>query len=442
MFSIIRQPNKNKSSFHRYRAGRPPFLLIFETALSLLFLVTSSAFVAILPHAFADGGMVDANTKSSKIMACSSNFTHCGWIDDGGNSVSIMTMDEARSELFNYLSDNRMPYDVPIAKTLGYISDVGNVREIELGEGQNIQPISRILNEGQHAAVDGLSDGIVNQTIFYSLQVKAIYPWTDNIPKSIYMEYVVPYAVVNEPRTDHRPLLFHALRDTLKDYERRPNDDSNGDSTVHIEQISSQPQEQIKAAVKLINTRLWSILGRGSNSNNIKAIAFQAGLTPRIYDPLSVIAYGHSSCTGLAILFIAALRSVGIPSRLAGTPAWNDYPEEGNHSWVEVYIPGKKAAGVDGEWIFLEPTPGIAEGEENTSNADDLDRDACDRWFCNAEHFDGKTRVFATGYTKQEDDVTMKTHFPMAWSDVEEDTGVPGEDRSEYYTSICGQCLH
>jgi hypothetical protein len=244
------------------------------------------------------------------------------------------------------------------------------------------------------------------------------------------MEYVVPYAVVNEPRTDHRPLLFLALRDTLKDYERKPND--------HIEQASSQPQKQMKAAVKLINTRLWSILGRASNSNNNKrSIAFQAGLTPRIYDPLSVIAYGHSSCTGLAILFIAALRSVGIPSRLAGTPAWNDDPEEGNHSWVEVYIPGTKAAGVDGEWIFLEPTPGIAEGEEDTSNADDLDRDACERWFCNAEHFDGKTRVFATRYTKQkEEDV----YFPMAWSEVEGDTGVQGQDRSEYYTSMCGQC--
>jgi len=460
---MIMIPTYRNMSLLRHRMGRPSALLLVEAALSLL--VTSSAFVAVLPPASASaavGGRADLYTmlddSESNILSCSSNSTHCGWIDDDQNSASITTMDEARLELFNYLSNNLMPYDVPIAQTLGYMPDNHNIHQIHINEDGGNLTITRIMSEDQHTtstiirAVDGLSDGIVNQTIYYSLQAKEIYPWTDIIPKSIYMEYVVPYAVVNEPRTDHRPLLFHALRDILKAYERRPNVEyhtiiapeikSSIVGMTNIEQTPSLLREQMKAAVKLINKRLWSIFGRRSNSDNNYPITFKAGLTPRIYDPLSVIAYGHSSCTGLAILFIAALRSVGIPSRLAGTPAWNNDPEHGNHSWLEVYIPGDKVDGGGGEWIFLEPTPGIAEGREDTSTADDLDRNACDRWFCNAEHFDGKTQVFVTRYTKQREVDTMGSYFRMAWSDVDEDTGVPGEDRSDYYTRICGQCPH
>merc|ERR1719491_1056519 len=95
-----------------------------------------------------------------------------------------------------------MPYDVPNARSLGF----------------DPESISGAAREG--AAVDGLSDGVLNQTLHYALRARALYPWTDSIPRSVYLEYVVPYAVVNEPRSDHRPLLFHALREVLRDYER------------------------------------------------------------------------------------------------------------------------------------------------------------------------------------------------------------------------------
>ena len=50
--------------------------------------------------------------------------------------------------------------------------------------------------------------------------------------------------------------------------------------------------------------------------------------------PVQTWAAGHASCTGLSIFLISALRSVGIPVRLAGTPAW--VLTDGNHDWVEV----------------------------------------------------------------------------------------------------------
>ena len=83
--------------------------------------------------------------------------------------------------------------------------------------------------------------------------------------------------------------------------------------------------------------------------------------------------------------------------------------------------------------MFLEPTLGIAEGNEDTANADNLDRNPCQRWFCNSDRFNGSTKVYATRYDKQ-----ATTFFPMAWAD--NDKGVPGVDRSNFYTSTCGKC--
>ena len=413
------------------------FYLTVVTAGPLLFLATS-AFVLgrapatalpvadspTSPHspgAAARGGARSLLKAAADhgIASCGSNATHIGWIGDDGE-VSHQPRDEARARMMAYLWTNVMPYDVPNARTLGFDSSrilpQSSDGEGTENHGYHSSSISREMRE--QVAVDGLSDGIINQTLHYALQAKALYPWTDVIPRSMYMEYVVPYAVVNEPRSDHRPLLFHALRDTLREYER-----SNHAQTHTI-------QTQIKQVVKLGNSRLWAVLGRDSST----PIVFRAGLTPRIYDPLSVIAYGHSSCTGLAILLIAALRSVGIPSRMAGTPAWHGNEEDGNHSWVEVFVPGVVDGEEGGRWVFLEPSPGIAEGEEDAANSDDLERDPCERWFCDATRFDGATRVFATRYSRSD------THYPMAWALG--DKGVPGEDRTSYYTETCGNCDH
>ena len=101
-------------------------------------------------------------------------------------------------------------------------------------------------------------------------------------------------------------------------------------------------------------------------------------------------------------------------------------------SWVEVYVPINETKG-EGQWMFLEPTPGIAEGKEDTADADNLDRDPCKRWFCTADRFNGSTKTYATRYDRQ-----ATKYFPMAWAVG--DKGVPGEDRTNFYTATCGKC--
>lgn len=409
-------------------AGALPRLAAAAGPLPLL---AASAFVAGRPPPVAAAAALHLGVDADASGSCASNSTHVGWILDDGRSVS-MERDEARSEMAAYLWRNVMPYDVSDARALGFDPDsLGSTPGIiERGEssltgdgGGALRSVSRAAREG--SAVDGLSDGVLNQTLHYALEAKARYPWTDAIPRSVYLEYVAPYAVVNEPRTDHRQLLFDAVDGMLAEYQR-----TDGPTVPKLRGPAPDetPREQIKEAVRLINTRLWSALGRESSP-----IVFRAGLTPRIYDPLSVVAYGHSSCTGLAILLASALRSAGIPARMAGTPAWHGNDDEGNHGWVEAYVPGDGAGG-KGEWAFLEPTPGIAEGQEDAADADDLDRDPCKRWFCQRDRFDGSTRTYATRFDRVEADAT----YPMAWAVG--DDGVPGLDRSDYYNEVCGKC--
>ena len=70
--------------------------------------------------------------------------------------------------------------------------------------------------------------------------------------------------------------------------------------------------------------------------------------TPLIMDVMSTITFGFASCTGVSIMFVDALRAVGVPARLVGTPAWNGMIQNGNHNWVEVYT------GPEAGWSFME----------------------------------------------------------------------------------------
>ena len=48
-----------------------------------------------------------------------------------------------------------------------------------------------------------------------------------------------------------------------------------------------------------------------------EAIRFKSDQTPLVYDPLSTILFGYASCTGVSIAYVDALRTLGVPARLA-----------------------------------------------------------------------------------------------------------------------------
>jgi len=139
------------------------------------------------------------------------------------------------------------------------------------------------------------------------------------VPKNLFMEFVVPYRNVDEPVDDWRPHFFKSLYPA-----------------------ASQAQT-LKEAAEIIYPRIWRNLG-----NNV---SFQANCTPAIMAPMSeTLRLGHASCTGCSILVVDAMRAVGIPARIVGTPEWN-LPSGGNHNWVEVWT----GEGIG--WHFFDAAP-------------------------------------------------------------------------------------
>ena len=244
--------------------------------------------------------------------------------------------------------------------------------------------------------------GIVIPTVNISLLARNTYIWAAKVPKDIFYDYVLPYASVNEARTNWRQLIWDKLTPEVNKY---------------LLSIDANVNNLFELIARFVNSKMWKLLA----PKNVDSIAFKSSQTPLIYDPMSTMMFGYASCTGISILYIDALRTLGIPARLVGTPAWNGNVTSGNHNWVEVWLGDDESAG----WKFIEGMPAGGPGEtfENP----------CDKWFCDNAHFNGyNTKVFAARFNHSE------VYYPMAWDLKNVD--IPGEDRSEYYQTHCENC--
>ena len=303
--------------------------------------------------------------------------------------IIFQTKREFQSEVITYLYKNLMPSDVLNAESLGF-PPVANMTNY----------LHRINDNVLLKLPDGLSNGILEPTMNISFYAKETYPWTKNITKKIYFEYVVNFANVNEARTNWRT-IFHELVQPI------------------IQSLLSKPNITVKQVVQELNEKIWTI---GASYSNSKSIVFKHGQTPLIYDPMSVLLFGYASCTGLSIFFVNILRTVGIPARLAGTAAWNGSIENGNHSWIEIWDCDT------GEWYIMETKPA-------SGNHEGIDLyNPCQWWFCNKEKVES-TEFWAARLDKEEGEGIV---FPMAW-DLQ-NKGIVGEDRTSFMRNLCSGC--
>ena len=291
-----------------------------------------------------------------------------------------------------------MPFDEPFTETMGF-------------------PIG-----DDSTDADGLGNGLVEGTILLALDAKVLYKWTDDLPSDIFFEYVLNYANLNEARTNWRPLLVNALKFNESELYQRSLIATTTTSDAVPGEAVQDVTLNVTSVTTWVNTNLWTRLGREG-----EPIYFKSSQTPLIFDPMSIIAFGYASCTGTSILFCNALRAVGVPARVAGTPAWYGNRTQGNHNWVEVYVPNDRNDFGGGEWKFLEPSPALP-------NVDTLDSNPCDRWFCDPSRYPASKVYAARLWTPAASSVC----FLLAWEWDCND--VPAVDRTEYYARICGSC--
>ncbi len=146
---------------------------------------------------------------------------------------------------------------------------------------------------------------ILASNISLAYKARESFPWGRDVPEDIFLNDVLPYAVVDETRENWRQGFLETFG-------------------KHVGKIKS-----VKDAVHAINSEISKITG--VNYNTLREKANQS--------PSESIRQHMASCTGLAILLVDAFRSVGIPARFAGTASWHD--NRGNHSWVEVWMNGQ-----------------------------------------------------------------------------------------------------
>ena len=197
------------------------------------------------------------------------------------------------------------------------------------------------------------------------------FAWGAKIPEELFLNNVLPYANVDEERDAWRKEMYELCAPIVKDCKT--------------------PGE----AAHLLNTQIFGRLKVRYSTERKKAQQ----------NPTESIANGTASCTGLSILLSDACRSVGVPTRIAGTPLWSD--KRGNHTWVEIW---------DGEWHFT----GACEADPKG-----LDRG----WFvgdaAKAEKDNPEHAIYASSFRK------TGLAYPLVWAPRNKD--VPAENVTDRY---------
>ena len=218
-----------------------------------------------------------------------------------------------------------------------------------------------------------LSADFLLENVAYAYKARAEFPWAKEVPDSVFLNDVVAYANLNENRESWRKDFYERFKKYVA------------------------PCKTMREAIDSVNKNVRDELLVDYNTKREKPD--QA--------PYESMRQHMASCSGLSILLTDAFRAVGIPSRVAGTPAWHD--DRGNHNWNEVWI--------DGQWRFTEYYP-----------SDDLDQS----WFLTdagkAVKEDVRKAIYAASFKP------TGSYFPLVWD--EDIRYVHAENVTDRYTSL------
>eukprot|EP00760_Papus_ankaliazontas_P033659 PhM_4_TR6554/c0_g1_i1/m.104448 len=168
-----------------------------------------------------------------------------------------------------------------------------------------------------------ITDEYLTTNVLYALEARREMPWGMSVPWVVFLNEVLPYASLSEPRDPWRQIFY--------DYY----------STKVLAAVKSGTIRSMSDAIVFMNNHSWAIVD--------PAIIFVAAPPDMLngYSVFQVMQQHNASCTGLSVFLVAALRSIGIPAHVAGVPHWNlgpatcphgdASPDCGNHDWVEAW---------------------------------------------------------------------------------------------------------
>lgn len=214
---------------------------------------------------------------------------------------------------------------------------------------------------------------LLRENVAYAYRARRTYPWAQALEEDVFLNEVLPYAVVDEVRDSWRPDFFERFAPCVAG--------------------CTDAADAARAVNRCVVDRT------GVEYNTLREKTNQS--------PSESMRQGMASCTGLSVLLVDALRAVGIPARFAGTPAWHD--DRGNHSWTEVWHDGRwhiteYYAPASPEKLWFLPDAGRASVEERGHG------------------------IYAVSFRPTGD------WFPMAWNETSRD--VHGENVAQRYRDL------
>jgi hypothetical protein len=144
---------------------------------------------------------------------------------------------------------------------------------------------------------------LIASDVTWAFKARDEFPFAAKVPMPIFLAYVLPHRVTQEPLEDFRPFLWPHLAPLLA-----------GVTSVN------------EAAV-IVNK--WC-----GDHIYYKVTSY------RDQGPMETLKSGYGRCEEMMILFVDACRTVGIPARETYTPFWSTCND--NHAWTEVFGDGMR----------------------------------------------------------------------------------------------------
>jgi predicted esterase len=220
-----------------------------------------------------------------------------------------------------------------------------------------------------------LSRDFLMENLSLALEARKKFPWAAAVPERMFLNDVLPYASLDEPRDPWRAEFYRLASAIVHDCKT---------ATEAAQALNLELFKQVNVHYNL---------GRKRNNQS----------------PKESIEQHKATCTGLAIILVDACRAVGVPARIAGVPEWAH--KEGNHTWVEIW---------DGDWFF--------------TGADEYDKNGLNRaWFNGdaaktARSTNRLNQIYATSWRR------TGHYFPLAWDLASRE--VPAVNVSARYAAL------
>jgi tetratricopeptide (TPR) repeat protein len=235
-----------------------------------------------------------------------------------------------KARAFRLIQDLKAPWTERIARREKAISLITDSCQLDVRQALNdaganeMQLVEAIhsLETGQRFALvfllvnmprrdlKSLSSDFLVENVTYAHKTRSSHPCNTHVPDDVFLNYVLPYAHLNEYRDNWRALFFKRF--------------------IGVAEKGLTAEETALYLQKLvIESSVLQFRDRDFGEE--------------IFSPFKTMGKGFASCEGGAILVADACRAVGIPSRLVFLPEW--VPEMqargGGHVWLEVYDQGQ-----------------------------------------------------------------------------------------------------